>query len=262
MGRYLRLYAHFVRFSFSRAMEFRVDFTFRIVMDVIYYVVNLMFYRVILLHTDALAGWNEPQLMVFVGAFIVVDALNMTIFSNNTWWFPQLINRGDLDYYLVRPVSSFFFVSFRDFAANSFVNLIMASSILAWAIARYPAPLGAAKIALFVALIASGTLLYHLLHMVTLMPVFWTHSARGFEQLFWTCARLMEKPDRIFYGWVRRLFVSILPFSLVASFPARLLFEEFDWTTLAHILVATGAFGLTIAWLWGRGLRSYSSASS
>ena len=43
------------------------------------------------------------------------------------WWLPMLINRGDLDYYLVRPVSTLFFVSFRDFAANSFVNLVIAT---------------------------------------------------------------------------------------------------------------------------------------
>ena len=38
--RYLRLYLYFLRFSFSRAMEFRLDFYFRILMDVAFYVVN------------------------------------------------------------------------------------------------------------------------------------------------------------------------------------------------------------------------------
>ena len=33
MIRYLRLYGYFLRFSFSRAMEFRFDFFFRIFMD-------------------------------------------------------------------------------------------------------------------------------------------------------------------------------------------------------------------------------------
>lgn len=58
----------------------------------------------------------------------------MTLFSNNLWWLSTYVNRGDLDYYLVRPVSSLFFVSLRDFAANSFVNLLMACSLLAWTI--------------------------------------------------------------------------------------------------------------------------------
>ena len=47
MRRYLRLYAYFLRFSFSRAMEFRFDFFFRIVMDLVWYVMHLVFFRVL-----------------------------------------------------------------------------------------------------------------------------------------------------------------------------------------------------------------------
>ena len=66
--------------------------------------------------------------MVFVGSVFVADALIMTVFSNNLWWLPIYVNRGDVDYYLVRPVSSLFMLSLRDFAANSFLNLLMGRS--------------------------------------------------------------------------------------------------------------------------------------
>ncbi|HEX4926103.1 MAG TPA: ABC-2 family transporter protein, partial [Bdellovibrionales bacterium] len=102
MMRYARLYAYFLRFSFSRSMEFRLDFTFRIIMDLLYYVVQIVFYKVIFLNTPGLAGWNEGQIMIFVSGYLIVDALNMTLFSNNLWWLPTYVNRGDLDYYLVR----------------------------------------------------------------------------------------------------------------------------------------------------------------
>jgi ABC-2 type transport system permease protein len=59
MKRYLNLYIHFLRFSFSKAMEFRLDFSFRILMDVIYYIVNIMLFKVLFLHTDLIGGWNE-----------------------------------------------------------------------------------------------------------------------------------------------------------------------------------------------------------
>ena len=44
MIRYLRLYGCFLRFSFSRAMEFRLDFFFRVLMDVVWNLVNLGFF--------------------------------------------------------------------------------------------------------------------------------------------------------------------------------------------------------------------------
>ena len=67
MRRYARLYLCFLRFSFSRAMEFRVDFFFRIFMDAFFYFINIAFFKVVFLHTSLLGGWGEEQMMVFVG---------------------------------------------------------------------------------------------------------------------------------------------------------------------------------------------------
>jgi len=130
MSRYLRLYLQFLKFSFSRSLEYRMDFWFRIVMDCMFYLVELAFFTILYQHTDMLGGWNYDQILIFVSGFLVIDAIHMTVFSNNMWWMPILVNKGDLDYYVVRPVSSLFFLSLRDFAANSFLNLLIASGIL------------------------------------------------------------------------------------------------------------------------------------
>ena len=122
MWRYLRLYLNFLRFSFSRAMEFRVDFFFRVGMDTIWYAIHLTFFTVLFRHTGLLGGWDFDQCLIFAASLFVADAIQMTVFSNNMWWLPIYVNKGDLDYYLVRPVSSLFFLSVRDFAANSFLR--------------------------------------------------------------------------------------------------------------------------------------------
>ena len=262
MRRYIRLYVCFVRFSFSRAMEFRVDFFFRIVMDCAYYLVNFLFFKIIYLHSEILGGWTESQVMIFVGGFIVVDALNMTLFSNNTWMLPIFVNRGDLDYYLVRPVSAFFFLSLRDFAANSFVNLMLAAGLLATMLVAYDEPLEPASILLFVMLLVNGTVLYHLMHMLTILPAFWMHSARGLEGLFWSLGRCMERPDRIFTGWVRRVLLTVLPFSVMASLPAQALLSENPWPVAGYCLAVTAVLSAVMALLWRWALRCYSSASS
>jgi ABC-2 type transport system permease protein len=262
MLRYLRRYAHFVRLSTAKVLEFRLDFFFRVFMDLAYYVIQIGFYKVIFLQTSLLGGWNRDQTLVFMGAYLVVDAISMTFFSNNMWWFPVAVNRGDLDYYLVRPVSSLFFLSLRDFAANSFINLVFALGILAWAVARLPAVPGPGVMALFLAMLMAGAVLHYLLHLLTLLPVFWLHSAGNLHGIFYSLGRCMERPDRIFTGWVRRLLVSAVPFCLMASFPARVFLEGPDWRILAHfILVVAGIFGV-ILFIWNRGLRAYSSASS
>ena len=260
--RYLRLFGYFVAFSFSRTFEFRFDFYMRIVMDVVYYTVSIAFFRILFLHTPSFGGWNEPEMMIFVSGYCMVDAITMTLFANNMWQIPTLVNRGDLDYYLIRPVSSLFFVSLRDFAANSFLNLVITFGILGWAVHHYPEPIPPAKVALFIALIFNGSLIFYCLTMLGNMATFFTQSPQGFGHLVWSLNRFSERPDRIFRGWLRRVLLLVLPVSLIASFPTRLIVEKFDSRILLHIFAVSIALFCLVVWTWGKALRRYSSASS
>jgi viologen exporter family transport system permease protein len=262
MRRYLRMYASFLRFSFSRALAFRLDFFFRVGMDAIWYVVHLTFFWLVYRHTPLVGGWTFDQVLVFTAGFFFVDALNMTVFANNIWSFPMLVNSGDLDGYLVRPVSSLFFLSLRDFAANSFLNLVMASGILGWSIARYPGEFGAARVALYVALLVLGTFINYVISMLFLIPVFWMHNGTGLREIRFALTTYGERPHRIFHGFVRWTLVTIVPLALCASVPAQILFEGLTPALLAHVLGVTAALFAILVFVWNRALRAYASASS
>jgi ABC-2 type transport system permease protein len=262
MKRYFKLYLHFLRFSFSKAMEFRLDFTFRIIMDILYYAVNIMFFKVLYLHTPLLAGWTEDQMMIFVACYILVDAISMTVFSSNMWWLPHHINKGELDYHLIRPVSPLFFLSLKEFSANSFLNLIIAVGILTYSLIHYSQPFSAWEVVLLVALVLNGTFIYYCCQMLMILPVFWTQSSKGFMDLFFSMGLAMERPDKIYKGWLRIVFTILLPFALIASFPARLFLEKFHWPTFLHLIAVTIILWIVMLWVWRKGLRAYSSASS
>jgi len=262
MRRYLRLYLYFLRFSFSRSLEFRLDFFFRVFMDAIFYAVNLAFFAVLYGHTDELGGWSFDETRIFVCGVFLVDAIYMTVFSNNHWWLPLFVNRGDLDYYLVRPVSSLWFLNVRDFAANSFLNLVLAGGLMAWALAAHDAPLGGARIVLYLLLLLVGTLLYALLRLAFILPVFWLHTSRGLDEVSWALARLSERPHQLYGFALRVVLVSVLPMALVASVPAHVLFEGLTVERLLHVTAVVVGLAGFVAWLWRRAVASYASASS
>ena len=262
MLRYLRLYLYFLRFSFSKALQFRLDFFFRVGMDAIWYGTSLAFFGILFAHTRELGGWTWDQMLLFAGGVFVSDALSMSIFANNMWWLPFYVNRGDLDYHLVRPVSTLFMVSLREFAANSFLNLLMAIGILAFMIARYPEPLGAGQIALYVLLLCLGVFLHYTLQMMFLIPVFWLHTAHGLREIYFSFDRISSRPHTIFTGLIGRLLLSFLPFALIVSFPTQGLFEGFKASLVIYMVGVTGAAFVVMVAFWRLGLRAYASASS
>jgi ABC-2 type transport system permease protein len=260
--RYLRLYLYFLRFSFSKAMEFRLDFFFRVIMDIAFYLVHIAFFGIIYKHTSMIGGWNFDQVLIFICGFFVTDSIHMTVYANNLWFLPQYINKGDLDYYLVRPVSSLFFLSVRDFAANSFVNFLVAMGLLSWSIYRYPGDFSITQIIIYLILLLNGSYLYYLIHMLFIIPVFWTHSGRGFEGLFYAMKQFTERPDQIFNGLLRKILTTVLPFLLIASFPAHILFDGIDLKIILFIIIVTIIMTFFLIWFWNKALQNYSSASS
>src|SRR5439155_7251486 len=113
----------------------------------------------------------------------------------------------------------------RDFAANSFLNFWMALAILVWALARYPAPLGAWAVLAYAGLLLVGLFIHYCLQMAFTIPVFWLHTAGGLRDVFWSLDSYTARPVGIWTGWVRRILVSVVPLGVVVSFPVRALFE-------------------------------------
>jgi viologen exporter family transport system permease protein len=262
MARYARLYLRFLQFSFAKALQFRLDFFFRVLMDAVWYAMHLAFFAVLYGHTATLGGWTRQQAFVFIAGVFVADGIYMTVFSNNMWWFPFFVNRGDLDYYLVRPVSSLWFVSLRDFAANSFLNLLLAFGVLGWALASYGGPLPLDRVLVYAVLLLLGVFIYYAIHMVFLIPVFWLHTAHGLREIYFSLSIFAHRPHGIFTGWMRRVLTSILPFALVVSFPTRALFEGVTTGLVVHMAAVSAGLLVVLVWLWRRGLRAYASASS
>lgn len=262
MGRYFKLYLQFIVFSFGKAAMFRFDFWCRILMDCAYYAVAIGFFKILFLKTPSLAGWTQEQVMIFVGAQLTLDAIQMTILSGNLWELPSTINKGGLDHYLVKPVSTLFFLSFREIAIPSIVNFIMAVSFFIYSLNQYTGHFSAFQFISFLFFLGIGFLIFFGMRLMVALPVFWTQAPYGLERIFYSMLPLMERPDMLFRGPLRLLIITIIPFALVVSFPARIFFDGVTFSIAGHMILILILQWVLVFWIWNKGLGSYSSASS
>lgn len=262
MKRYLQLYYYFLKFSLSKALHFRIDFTFRIFMDLFFYASLLFFYKVIFHTTHLFAGWTSEQMQIFLATYFLIDAIDMTFIATNLWWLPIYVNRGDLDYHLIRPVSALFFLSLKEFAANSFLNFIITLAYLLWNILHYSCTLTVYNVLSYLLLICNGILMLYLIHFLFIIPIFFTQSPRGLEDLYLSMTRFLQNPEQIYAAPLRWCFKFLLPLSVIVSFPVQFLFNEGNWIKFGQILGITLVYILMIAFLWKKALEKYSSSSS
>lgn len=258
--RYLRIYLNFLRFAASKALQFRSELLFRVLMDVFFYSVFLGFYEILYSHTEKIGYWTRPQALIFVSGYLVVDALQMTFFADMYFSFTQLYRQGGLDHYLTKPISSWFFVGFRYINFGSLLNVAIAVSILIWAILQFPGSLSWQAYLVYALMLSASAILYFLLIFAMLMSVFWTESTEGPMSIYFECVNFASRPHHIFKGVIKGLLMTVVPFSVFASIPAQALFDNIGWWSVLHELAVVGCFLGFNLWLWQKGLERYGSA--
>lgn len=198
----------------------------------------------------SIEGYTFQAMMLY---YILVPTISHIIQAQVMHFISTEIYEGSLTRYLIYPIS---FLSYKLIAHYAF-SLI--------AVVQFCCVLGLYSLMdLFVLLpfVVNGLFLHYLIGVLFVLPVFWTHSQRGLGFVFFTISRFMERPDRIFTGMTRLVLTTVLPLSLIASFPARIFFDGLNFQIAAHMGVVTLAFMLLVAAVWQLGLRVYASASS
>src|SRR5438045_6941766 len=104
MFRYLRLYLALARYGLARELAFRGNFLVRIFVEVLWLFILLAFYRTVFSKTSVVADWSEPEYLFFVGCYFALAGLIEAFFLVNCSVFADLVRRGDLDFYLLKPI--------------------------------------------------------------------------------------------------------------------------------------------------------------
>ncbi|MBX9767816.1 MAG: ABC-2 family transporter protein, partial [Bdellovibrionales bacterium] len=126
LRKYLSIYNGLFRASLTADLQFRANFTVRILGDILWYVANIFVFEILFLQTSNLKGWTIEEMRIFLGVLFTVDALWMIFFSENLDQLSEKIRKGDLDLLLSKPVQSQFMMSCQKVSSAYIGNLLLA----------------------------------------------------------------------------------------------------------------------------------------
>ena len=101
-----------MKLRLSHIMTFRLGFFGPFFIDTSYFLVQLFAFEAIYGHVDKIRGWGHGEILVFVGTFSLINALNMIIYFFGVISIPEKIQTGELDLYLTKPVNPLLRITF------------------------------------------------------------------------------------------------------------------------------------------------------
>ncbi len=261
--KYARLLYVFMKVRLNKSMMYSFNFWTAFITDLSIFMLQIAMFSAIFLNIGTLNGWNVYQMIVFIGTFTILDASYMATYFFGVLTIPEKIRTGTLDQYIVRPVSTLFYVSFENVDPGSLVVIVPGIMMVSYGIGMLGITVTAGAIAGYVFLLL---VMYFLMY--DLMIIIRTFAFR-FVKIDAFCEIEGELvsfsfriPGIVFKGAWKLIFYVLLPYGLMATIPAQFLTDVLDGRYWLLSLGVSAVFGFLCVFLWKRGMRRYSSASS
>src|SRR3954471_20575414 len=264
MRRYIEIYSIMLRNSLIREMSFKANFLLWMVVEVLWFCGQIVFFGIIFGQVDHIGDWSKWEVVLLIGTHQMIAQLFQAFFFVNVSNIPELVRTGRLDSLLVLPIDSQFAVSTKQFGLDSVLNAILGGIVVIVSLSKLQVMPSAGMIGLYLVAIGFGVAVHYSI-MLTLAAVsFWIVRAQGLVYGYFNFLHIARYPDVIFPQVFRFIFGWIIPVIIVSNIPARLLIKPLSQpAALMFHLTAAGLGAIIISRIfWRFALRRYSSASS
>jgi ABC-2 type transport system permease protein len=260
----LEIYGLMFRNSLIREMNFRLNFVLWMLVEVLWFLGQIVFIEVVFAYVGSIGGWSKWEVVLLIGTHQLIGQLFQAFFYMNLANLPELVRTGRMDFMLLLPVDSQFIVSLKQFGMDNVVNALVGAGFVLFALWKLAMVPTAAQLLLYAAAVCCGILIHYAIMLAFAASSFWMVRSQGLIYGYYSLFNIGRYPDTIYRGAFKLVFSWMIPVIIVANIPARFLIHaaETPWPSLLHLLAATALMVGATRLLWNAALRHYSSASS
>ena len=263
LRRYLAIYAVLWRNSVTREMSFKGNFLLWIIVEVVWFGLQLSFVGVLFSQTEFVGTWTVWQVVLLTGASNFIQQIYQAFFLVNCTNLSELVRTGKMDFLQLLPVNTRFIVSLRQVDIPSFANAAFAACVMFYAADKLHLHPSVGQLLGFAALCLVGLLIHYSLMFMLASVSFWTVRAQGIVWGYFNLFNIARMPDEAFRGAFKAVFTFALPVLLVSNVPVRVLANTLHSPKGWLVLVGLGiVWALISEWFWRFSIRRYTSAST
>lgn len=262
LGHYARVYLAFVRTCVIREMSFRTHFFLVALSNTSWTVLSLAFAGFLFGNVRSVAGWDLDRMILLTGTFSLVLGLLDMLFQTNMARLSEQVNRGELDFVLVKPIDSQFYVSTRYINLNEVPAVIVAAATVIAGAARIGLEPTIWDVVTYITIVVCAVITFYGIWFLTVTFSLWTGRINNIAYLILPIADLGRLPTDVYRGGYRLLFTFVIPVALISTIPAQALLGMVDLPMVAFAILAAVVSATLSHWFWRYSLTRYASASS
>lgn len=262
MRKYIQVINRFAKACLVQELEYRATFWANALQTLMQVGVVLLTLSLFFQHTDDVGGWSYWEVLVLLGVFTTLNGCVGFFLRPNLGKIVEYIQKGTLDFVLVKPIDSQFFVSFRHFEFFKAVDVLIGLGIAGLGLTIGGQTPSASAILFFVALLAAALAIIYAVWLSLMTMAFWFVKVDNLHAIFFSFFETGRFPVTVYKGWLRIILTYIIPIAFVTTIPSASLTGRLDAAGAGGSLVVALVAVSATRWFWRTALRHYTSASS
>ena len=260
LQQYLRVLGLFWQSAIAAELEYRLNFILASVSACLNLAGSLfgvfLFYRTGYQFQD----WSWEEALVVLAVFTLLQGISTTILIPNLNRIVEQVQQGTLDFVLLKPISSQFWLSLRAISPWGLPDVLLGLGLIAYAGNRLELPIGAYSLGLATT-IAGAFILYSLWFMLGATSI-WFVKIYNVTEVLRGLLDAGRFPLTAYPAAFRTFFTFVVPVAFLTTVPAEALLGRGEALWLAGSAGLAIALPIAAALFWRFALRFYTSASS
>jgi ABC-2 type transport system permease protein len=259
--RSVSLASAFFKVQAAHDLQYRANFVLQLINSAVALFTGLVAVSLVFQHTDTLAGWSRPELLIVMGTHIVLGGVIASLIEPNMRKLMEDVEQGDFDFVLVRPADPQLLVSIRNFRLWNLIDVVVGAVVVVSGFADLPVRGGAVRSVAFLAAAALGVVVMYCMWLILSTLTFRIVKGDEIIDLFQGVYQAGRWPVSIYPNWLRGSLTFVVPLAFAVTVPAETLSARIDPSFLVVGLGITAAVVAITRLIWRANLAKYSGAS-
>lgn len=252
-----------IKLRFQKLMMFRLSFFAPFFVDGSLFAIQLLVFKAVYANVDRIGNWGRGDVILFIGTFSLLNALNMVIYFFGVNDIPNKIRSGEMDLYLSKPVSPLLRLSLESVNPGSIPLVIMSICIIVYGVHVSQIIVTGKILLAYLFWVFIMLILYYEMEVIVRSVAFFLVSIRNVTMIEEAGLEMcMQLPGIVFTGVYKLIFCVLLPYGIMATMPVQAMIGEMNGRIALQGIATVIVFSGITAFMWKTGIRKYNSVNS
>jgi ABC-2 type transport system permease protein len=260
--KYLKVYIKFLHTSLASELEYKTNILIDLITAILSLVGSIFLLSIFFQNNVNIGGWKFEQALIIQGIYTILNGITNTWFNPNLTEIVKHIREGTLDFVLLKPIDSQFFISLKKINPSGFLEIVLGFFLLSYCVGINQINLNFSFLTFsLITIICSICILYSLWFFISTTTIWFVKTWNATEVLrsFLYVGRF---PLNSFSFSLRIFFSVFIPIAFITTIPSEVFLGISQlWKIFLEVIV-TMIFLSTSRKFWLFALKYYTSASS